>query len=207
MNEEVWSVYPEFDFIEGSNLGRVRTVDRVVKTKNGMRLIKGRILKQQLNRYGYLFTDFSVNGKKVNRKVHRIIAQTFLPNPDNLPQVNHINCNRTENNVDNLEWCTPQYNMQYKEKYGISAAEAVGCHVYAINLTTLEVSWFKSQMEASLELDICRPGINSVIRGKRKTAGGYWFVNDDDNVIETVKAKFGDEVANKVSELTNEKFN
>ena len=208
MNEEVWSVYPEFDFIEGSNLGRVRTVDRVVKTKNGMRLIKGRILKQQLDRCGYLVLGFSVNGKKFNRKVHRIIAQTFLPNPDNLPQVNHINCNRTENNVDNLEWCTPQYNMQYKEKYGTSsaeAAEALGRPLFSVNLTTLEVSRFCSQLEAGRELGIGHQNISAVIKEKRKTAGGYWFVNDDDNVIEAVKAKFGDEVANKVSELTNEK--
>jgi len=180
--KEIWKTYPEFDFIQGSNLGRVKTVDRVVKTKNGMRLIKGRILKQQLNRYGYLFVGFRANSKKVHRYVHRIIAQTFLPNPDNLPQVNHINCDRTDNNVDNLEWCTLQYNMQYKEKYGTSAAEAVGCHVYAINLTTLEVSRFQSQMEASRALGIADQNISAVIRGKQKTAGGFWFTEDKSEI-------------------------
>ena len=181
-DSEIWKTYPEFDFVQGSNLGRVRTVDRVVKTKNGMRLIKGHILKQQLDRYGYLFVSFRVNGKKVNRKVHRIIAQTFLPNPNELPQVNHIDCDRTNNNVDKLEWCTHEYNMQYKEKYGTSAAEALGCPVYAVNLETLEVSKFPSQLEASRALGIVGQNISAVIKGKLKTAGGYWFTEDESEI-------------------------
>ena len=61
---EIWKTYPEFDFIQGSNLGRVRTVDRVVTNRKGMYVKKGRILKPQLDRYGYLFVCSSVNGKK-----------------------------------------------------------------------------------------------------------------------------------------------
>ena len=179
---EIWKTYPEFDFIQGSNLGRVRTVDRVVTNGRGTYVKKGRILKQQLDRYGYLFVGFRVTGKKVNRKVHRIIAQTFLPNPNELPQVNHIDCDRTNNNVDNLEWCTGEYNMQYKEKYGKSAAEAVGCPVYAVNLETLEVSKFPSQLEASRALGIVGQNISAVIKGKQNTAGGYWFTEDESEI-------------------------
>ena len=178
MNEEVWSVYPEFDFIEGSNLGRVRTVDRVVKCGNHAQFVKGRILKQQLDRCGYLFTDFRVNGKKVNRKVHRIIAQTFLPNPDNLPQVNHINCNKTENNVDNLEWCTPQYNITYREKYG----KALSRPVFAINLNTFEILRFPSRAAAAHSLGVYSTSISAVIRGKLKQAGGFWFTEDESKI-------------------------
>ena len=81
---EVWKTYPEFDFIQGSNLGRVKTVDRVVKTKNGMRLIKGHILKQQLDRYGYWFVRADSSavektkakfGDEVARKVEQLMSE------------------------------------------------------------------------------------------------------------------------------------
>lgn len=117
---EVWGQYPDYDFIEASNLGRIRTKDRVVKGRNGSkRLYKGHVLKQWLDHNGYLFVNFRVNGKKVNLKVHRVVAITFISNPDNLPQVNRIDCDRTNNRVDNLEWCTPQYNSAYCVKMGI----------------------------------------------------------------------------------------
>ena len=84
-NEDIWKTYPEFPWIQGSNLGRIRTLDRVVSTKKGMRVVKGHILKQYDNGHGYLYVQFRVNGKLVHRRVHRIVAQTFIPNPDNLP--------------------------------------------------------------------------------------------------------------------------
>jgi len=199
MKNEVWKPYSEFWFLEGSSWGRVRTLDRMVPTSrgNGKRLVRGRILKQCYNRYGYLYVTFSTNGKKVSRRVHRIIALCFLLNPDNLPQVNHKNCDRTDNNVDNLEWCDGSYNRRYTEKYG----EALGHPMLAINLTTSEVSWFHSQMEASRSLGVNDGSINMVIKGKRKTAGGYWFTKADENAVETTKNKFGDEVADKVEKL------
>ena len=178
-SEEIWKSYHEFDFIEGSSWGRVRTIDRYVSCGNRNRFIKGRTLKQQYRKNGYLQVTFSVNGKTVNRSVHRIIADCFLPNPDNLPQVNHINCNRTENNVDNLEWCTREYNRQYREKYG----KAAGHPLYAINLETLKESRFRSQMEAGRQLGVSYQSIGNVIKGQQKYAGGYYFVEDTgDNV-------------------------
>ena len=104
--QEVWKTYPEFDFIEVSNLGDVRTKDRIVTDRNGKKYhIKGRVLKQQLDKYGYLVVHIRENGKSFYRKVHRMVLVTFCPNPDNLPEVNHIDCDRTNNRLDNLEWC------------------------------------------------------------------------------------------------------
>ena len=178
-SEEIWKSYHEFDFIEGSSWGRVRTIDRYVSCGNRNQFIKGRILKQQHRKSSYLQVTFSVNGKTINRSVHRIVADCFLPNSDNLPQVNHKDCDPTNNNVSNLEWCTREYNRQYREKYG----EAAGQPLYAFNLETLEESHFKSQMEAERQLGISYQSIGRVIKDKQKYAGGYYFVEDTgDNV-------------------------
>ncbi|AYH92038.1 HNH endonuclease [Lactobacillus phage Iacchus] len=189
MKIEVWKTYPEFSFIEVSPFGDVRTLDRVVTTKRGTRIIQGHILKQWRNKDGYMQVSFNANGKTVTIKVHRLVAQTFIPNPDNLPQVNHKDCNRTNNNVDNLEWCDASYNRQYTEKYGVSSTESRGHSLYAINLNTLEVFRFKSQSEASRELEVSQPDITKVIKGQYKTAGGYWFTEDNGNGVEADKDK------------------
>lgn len=203
MENEIWRTYPEFDFIKGSNLGGVKTIDRYVPTGtgNGKRLVKGRVLKQHDNGHGYLCVSFKVNGKMVSRSVHRIVAKAFLPNPDSLPEINHIDNNTLNNCVDNLEWCTHKYNMAYKEKYGVSAAEACGCPVYAVYLKTWEVQWFKTQSEAGRELGTTNQHINDVLKGKCNHTHGYWFTYADSNAIEVTREKLGDTVANKVKAL------
>lgn len=202
---EVWRQYPDYDLIEASNLGRIRMKDRVVKGRNGSkRLYKGHVLKQWLDRNGYLFVNFRVNGKKVNLKVHRVVAITFISNPDNLPQVNHIDCDRTNNVVSNLEWCTSQYNMAYKERYGISAKEhtkVLRRPVIAVNPETSEVFWFESQCEAARQLGIDNSHINMVIKGKRHKTGGCWFCDANEKAVEKTREKFGYKIAKKVEEL------
>lgn len=205
MEEEVWKVYPDYPFIEASNLGRIRTVDRYVPGKRrSKRLIKGRVLKQRINNRGYMYVQFRVNGKKIFPYVHRIVATCFLPNPNNYPEINHIDCDPTNNRLDNLEWCTHEYNTAYREKYG----KALGRPVIAINPETSEVFWFESQHEATRYLSVCTSSINEVVKGKRHKAGGCWFCDADENAVDKTKVKFGDEVANKVEKLMreNQKF-
>lgn len=205
-DNEVWKPYPEFDFIEGSSLCRVRTLDRVVSNGRGMYVVKGRILKKQPVSHGYLQVAFSSNGKTVHRKVHRIIASCFLPNPNNFPEVNHKNNDRTDNRVDNLEFCTHEYNIEYKEKYGVSSKECVPkSPIYVINLTTLEVYWFPSQREASRSLGVNLGNLSSVIKCQRNQAGGYWFTKSGEDTVENARAKFGKSVASKVEYLMNDK--
>ena len=200
MNDnEIWKQYLEFPFIEGSSLGRVRTRDRFVSTKKGVRFVKGRILKQCLANSGYLYVTFGVNGKKVHRSVHRIIAECFLPNPDNLPQVNHKNCVRDDDRLTNLEWCSISYNARYREEHGISMAEAQGHTLYAINLATSKVLRFSSQGEAGRKLGVSHGSIGMVIRGEHNKAGGYWFTEDDAiEAIKNDKNKLRNIVAGKV---------
>jgi len=188
METEIWKAHPDYAGIELSTLGKVRTLDSLISSEKYTRFTKGRILKQQLNHNGYMQVSIPVDGKSVTKRVHRLVSQTFIKNTDNLPQVNHLDCDRTNNNVSNLEWCTASYNTQYREKYGISR----GVPVLAVNLKMLKVSKHRSQNEAGRELGVKRTNINKVIKGKRKQAGGYWFVNDDGHAVDVVKSKLHD---------------
>ena len=94
--EEVWKIYPKIPFIEASNLGRVRTKDRTITDKNGKkRFVKGHVLKQNDVGKGYLQVQLAVNGNNFNLYVHRIVATCHIPNHNNLPEVNHIDCDPT----------------------------------------------------------------------------------------------------------------
>lgn len=185
---ELWKALPDVTGIEVSTLGRVRTIDKMVWNGRGTWLMKGRVLKQSNDKDGYLQVHILIDGKWTTKRVHRLVAQTFISNSDNLPEVNHKNCVRDDNRVSNLEFCTHSYNIKYREKYGIS----LGHPVFAINLTTLEVSRFRSQHEASRVLGVNQGNIDSVIKGKRKQTGGFWFVNADDKAVDVVKSKLRD---------------
>ena len=188
MKTEIWKSYPEIAGIEVSTMGRVRSLDRVVPNGKGTRLVKGHVLKQKDNGIGHLQVVITIDGKRTMKVVHRLVAQTFIPNPDNLPEVNHKNGDRKNNNVENLKWCSHSYNIQYREKFG----EALGIPVFAVNLTTLEVSRFRSRKEAGRSLGVFYQSINQVIKGRIKQTGGYWFVNDDGHAVDVVKSKLHD---------------
>lgn len=186
---EVWKKHPDIPGIEVSTLGRVRTLDRVTSTEKMTRFQKGRVLKQSDNGSGYLKVNIPINGKQASKRVNRLVAQTFITNQDDLPQVNHKDCNRTNNDVSNLEWCTASYNQKYRGKHGVSQTEAAGHPLFAIKMATLEVLYFRSQQEASRVLGIGQGNIGAVIRGKQKYTNGYWFVNADNNSVDLTKRK------------------
>lgn len=177
--KEIWKSHPDIEKIEVSSFGRVRSV-------------KGHYYKSRPNRNGYLQASFSMNGKFITKYVHRLVAQTFIANPENFPEVNHKDGNRANNNASNLEWCSRSYNMKYREKYGVSQTEAAGHPLFAINLDTLEVSHFRSQSEAGRVLGIKQSSINAVISGRLKQNGGYWFLSDDGHAVDIVKSNLHD---------------
>lgn len=185
INEEreqtIWKTYPEFPFIEANQFGEIRTKDRIVTYKNGAKhFYKGGVLKQWLGRDGYLYVHFRVNGKMVNRKVHRIVLACFRKNLDNLPEVNHIDCDRLNNRLNNLEYCSSAYNSQYREKYG----KALGHPTFAVDLKTGKVLRFKSQSEATRQLGIDNTTIGKVINGQFKAAGDFWFTEDEKEITQ-----------------------
>ena len=99
---------------EVSSYGRVRSLDKYVKSGYGSyRLRKGKILSPGIRPDGYLFVNLTYNGKHKTITVHRLVAQAFLPNPDNLSEVNHKDEDKSNNRVENLEWCDRKYNLNY----------------------------------------------------------------------------------------------
>lgn len=189
INEEkeqtIWKSYPEYPFIEANQFGEIRMKDRYVSCKNGgKRLIKGRVLKQRIYPNGYMFVHFSLDGKQINLLVHRIVATCFLPNPNNLPVVNHKDNDRANNRLDNLEWCSREYNEAYKKNFGTSQTQVQGHPVFAVNLETGKVLRFESQCEAARQLGVFQQDICKVIKGKLYQTGGYWFTENKNEITE-----------------------
>lgn len=209
--QAIWKPYPEIPFIEANQFGEIRTKDRyVLNGKNSKRLVKGHVLKQYLLPNGYVQVTPRINGKTVHLSVHRVVIASHLPNPDNLPEVNHIDNDPTNNRLDNLEYCTREYNNAYREKYGTSAKEytkVLRHPVIAIDPDNSETFWFESQHEASRQLDVNVTHVSDVVNGKYNQTGGFWFCNADENAVEKTRVKFGDDIANKVEKLMNEHRN
>ena len=119
MDKEIWKDIPNYEGLyQASNLGNVRSLDKIVNAGNqfGCKFKitkKGKVLKQHINKYGYKRVTLIVDNKAKNFQSHRLIAQTFIPNPNNLPQVNHKDENKLNNKVENLEWCDSCYNINY----------------------------------------------------------------------------------------------
>lgn len=103
---------------EVSNLGNVRSLDRYTNAKNNkVRLVKGKLLKSYKLNSGYLIVDLYISpNRRKHHLVHRLVAEAFIQNPYNLEEVNHIDENKSNNVVSNLQWCNKQYNNSYGTK-------------------------------------------------------------------------------------------
>ena len=114
-NNEEWKDIEGYEGIyQISNYGNVKSLERDIIDKSGKkRHNKERILKHNIDKYGYVYYWLYNNGYKKCIKGHKLVAKYFLPNPYNLPIINHKDENKSNNNVDNLEWCTYEYNLNY----------------------------------------------------------------------------------------------
>lgn len=115
--EEIWIDVFNFEgYAQVSNLGRVRTLDRIIYTKHYHRgrKQKGGIVKLQKDRDGYVVCPLKKEGKSYLLKVHRMVAKAFIDNPNNYLCVDHINGIRDDNRVENLRWCTVKMNANYE---------------------------------------------------------------------------------------------
>lgn len=129
---------------------------------------KGRVIKPEISNTGYERVSLSnedIKHKKMS--VHRLVAETFIPNPRKLPQVNHINENKTDNRVDNLEWSTPLHNLEHSriiEKASVAKFTKIRC------ITTGKI--YNSVKEAADEFGLAHSNIVACCNGRRSKCGG-----------------------------------
>lgn len=169
--KEIWKDIPGYEGIYlASNLGRIRS-------KNG-------VLKPSKHRDGYLHVVFCVKGVRKTFLVHRLVALTFIPNPDNLPQINHKDENKTNNYIDNLEWCTMEYNIFYgtgQERGRIN--RGLPSNVKPVTQYSLDgefIARYPSTMEAYRKTGITQASINACAHHIHHQMRGYVWRFDGD---------------------------
>ena len=177
-----WRDIKGFDGYQCSNEGEVRSLDRVVC---GGQNKKGKILKLMNNKNGYLMVCLYKNGSRKYYLVHRIIAKTFIQNPNNLPCVNHKDeCKKNnfvyineDGSIDldksNLEWCDAKYNCNYGTRNKKISKTRRTVSVIQKTKDGIALNEYLSITEAATKTNISRKHISACVNGKRKTAGGY----------------------------------
>ena len=177
MKKELWRDIKDYeDLYQGSNLGRVRSLDRWVKSKNGsIRICRGRILKPYTNKDGYLCVVLSKNNKQKTFRVNRLVAEAFLDNPNNLPQVNHKDENKQNNNVENLEFCDCKYNINFGTAIA-RRSKTISKAVVQYTLDGTFVREWPSAMDAEREGGFRSECICMCCKGKIKTHKGFIFL-------------------------------
>lgn len=169
LEKEIWKPINNYEgYYEVSNLGNVRSIDRIVKNKNNtVKVIKGKQHKLTVTKSGYVSTILYKNSEQKNYRVHRLVAEAFIPNPENLPQVNHIDENKENNCVDNLEWCTGSYNIKSRSKKNEHRILQ-----YDKNGNFIKI--WNSIKEISITLNIKYSTIQGAISGNHFTYNSFW---------------------------------
>lgn len=163
--------------IEGTN-GEYQVSDTgLVKTTK-----TGRILRPAVSKHGYERVCLFKMDRERRYRVHRLVAEAFIPNPNKLPQVNHIDGNKRNNQVSNLEWVTNQENVNHAKEHGLRAGHEQFCasrrkRVIATNIETGERIVFESIVAA--KRCIKSNHIQAVLKGQRKQTKGYTFALEE----------------------------
>lgn len=165
---------------EVNEFGKVRSVDRTVEYKDGrIRKYKGKELKLTMDRGGYAFVILSKNDVRKMMKVHRLVAGAFIPNPDNLPEVHHLNHDRKDNRAENLQWVTSSEQKDNHWRAAQSKPNGVRLRVVGHGIDKI----FISAHEIERELGIDRKSVMKVAKGKFKQIKGYkiYFADQETN--------------------------
>ena len=179
LENEIWRDIDGYDGLyKVSNFGRIKSLERI---DNQGRIVKEKLLTYDASRTYYAVT-LSKNGKSTRKSVHRLVAEAFLPNPDNLPQVNHKDEDKHNNAVDNLEWITVADNNTYGTRLQKTAL-ANGTPVYQKTLNGEIIREWDSLAQIESELGYSRSVISNAINGKVKTAYGYRWSKAPKNIF------------------------
>ena len=195
-NSEIWKDIPGYEgYYQVSNFGRVKSIPRKVYCNGGFHISKEKIMKQDQNKSGYWRAHLLKDKVAKTLLVHRLVAKAFLPNPDSLPDINHKDENPSNNYVDNLEWCTEKYNMNYgtaierrkvsfvrNESFKKANATKVrnksrGAEksVEGTSKDGITTITFRSMSEAERMTGISKGRISDCCHGRRLSAGGYYW--------------------------------
>lgn len=179
MNEEWKDVASYEGLYQVSSLGRVKSLTYSNQYK---RFNRNKILKLTTNRKGYMCVGIGYNPRRTC-VVHRLVAEAFIPNPNNYPQVNHIDGNKKNNCVENLEWCDNDFNMNHAKINGLlnSRTNKLKKQIEQYSLNDEFISKWASAKDVYQTLKISSSHIRECCRGERKTAGGFKWRNADEN--------------------------
>jgi len=186
----MWKEIPNTDGLYFANEdGEIKSAPRMSRVKNNHQYLRGgKILKQSINSHGYpCVTIKYLDGSQRVVAVHRLVACTFIPNPENKPQINHIDGVKTNNCVSNLEWCTARENLMHAFSSGLNKGgkpwlgKSGKLHPNSICVRAFDdngnfVAEYESISLASKATGIGDSHISQCVNGKRKHAGGLVWV-------------------------------
>lgn len=179
---EEWRPIPNWEELYHiSNHGRIKSLEKKVKAGMGYRVIKEKILKPKVDKDGYLLINLSIDSRPITYKVHRLVAESFIPNPENKPQVNHKKGVKSDNRALELEWSTQSENQKhaYRElnkksskgmagKYGLDPrSKPVLCLTTGI--------YYVSAKDAARQTGVNKRSILDTCNGKQSFAKGMEF--------------------------------
>lgn len=184
MNKEIWKDIPDYDGLyQVSNFGRIAAHRKNVRfgcSGEKTRIIPWRILSTFPNKQGYMRINLFKDGKTKQFQVHRLVAMAFIPNPDNLPVINHKDENPHNNHVENLEWCTPKYNANYGTRNARCSAKNYNNPKVSKPIVQYSEHWeivnlWPSTKEAIRQLKLNERNLHTALKNpKRFCSGFHW---------------------------------
>ena len=180
--KEIWKDIKGYeDYYQVSNKGNVKSLDRKVNSglKNNMIVIKyGKVLSKSKDRNGYFIVSLSKTNIKKSYKVSVLVAKTFIKNPNNKPQVNHINGVKSDDSIKNLEWCTNKENIQHAFKTGLCSNEYKKVKIIQMDLEGNFIKLWDSISEAEEKYNASH--IIDCCKNRRNKCKGYrWIYYED----------------------------
>lgn len=179
--QEIWKEVKDYPNYEISNFGRVKAL-KFYSNVHKKYYDRELILKEKTNRFGYKFVSLGC-GKRGNRKnvmIHRLVAQAFIHNSNNYKEINHIDGNKANNNVNNLEWCTRSENMKHAYKIGLRRGIPTKEVIQLADGKIIKRWASISEIKNTLNLDYS--SIYQCCNNKRNKCGGFqWrYLKEDD---------------------------